>query len=417
MKKILNILFLFSVFIGFSQKNVGNKNGLNLFPPAVPIGNLVSDDFTNFGKWTTTSPAGAFSVSGGDLLINKAVGGGYNLNDYTLLTSYGGSCLENWTIDVLFKVTEKSAACTGFFVGVKSTASFGATNHHVIQFNTNSSSGKLLYYMAGATGASSTSATGLSFSLNDECRLVVSRKADASNGQYFTATVYNLTTPSSLSFNFNFSEAYPITIGTPPTSQFAIYAGVGTLTIHSFSVTTQLYKNANIIALGNSITKGLYSLAYSTRWFSLATAGSVKTNYAMGGPGDRTTQALERVNEINIFNPKTLLVAIGGNDLEAGVALATVQANYQSFINSVTKAGRTIIHLKPTPRDAFNFTTWNAWLDATYGTNNVVDDWTPLKGAGTDLGATWDAGDGVHPNATGHAAIATAVAPFLIGKL
>lgn len=385
------------------------------WPKPTPYGSLISDTFSNGNDWTVTSPASAFSFNGTDMLLNKAVGGGYNLNDYALNTGYGGSCLENWTIDCYFKVTEKSASCNGFFIGVKSTAAFGGTNHHIVQFNTNSGSGKIAFYLAGATSATVTSAGALTFAVNDECRLVLSRTADSINGHVYSATVYNLTNPNNISLSYTFSESYPITIGTPPTSQFAVYSGVGTLTIHSFDVSTTMYKNANFMVVGNSISKGLYSLAYSARWATTIFAGSSKLNYVCGGPGDRTTNILERINEIKNFNARYLILAFGGNDLEAGVAIGTVQANYLNIYNQLVKRGRVIYHCKPTPRDLYDFTTWNAWLDSNF--SNVIDTWTPLKGVGTDLGAAYDAGDGVHPNATGHTAISNAVRPIIISKL
>lgn len=385
------------------------------WPSPVPYGSLISDTFSSGSDWTITSPASAFSFSGGDLLLNKAVGGGYNLNDYMLHTAYGGSCLENWTITCLFKVTEKSASSNGFYIGVKSTATFGSANHHIVQFNTNSSSGKIALYLSGATTATSTSAGALTFAVNDECSLVLTRTADGTDQQKITATVTNITNPNSVVLAYTFLETYPVTIGTPPTSQFAIYSGVGTVTIHSFDVTTNMYKNPNFAVIGNSIVRGIYSGSYNARWTSLTFLNSSKINYSMGGPGDRTVNVLDRINEIKTFNPKNIILAVGGNDLDNGVALGTTQANYVNIVNQLTKKGRTIYHCKPTPRNSFDFTAWNAWLDSTF--SNVIDTWTPLKGAGTGLAAADDSGDGTHPDASGHVNIANTVRPIVLSKL
>jgi len=418
MKKLIFVLFLVT---GCNKTNkeemlpiIDSKAG---WAAPTPYGSLISESFSSLSDWTQTSPDTAFSVSGGDLLIDKSVGGGYNFNDYMAQTAYGGSCIENYTITVPFKLTEISAGSTGFAVGVRSTATWYSNLHNIVQFNTNSGAGgkKIYFYMGGATTATTSSAAALTCAVNDECTLVLTMENNAANGYKLTATATNITNPNSISHSYTFGESYPQTIGVPPTSYFSIYALVGTVTLHSFDVTTSMYKNANFNVIGNSITRGLYSASYAARWGTTIFSGSSKINYAMGGPGDRTESILHRLPEIKAFNAKNLILAYGGNDLEGGVAIATVQSNYRNIYNQLVKNGRTIYHCKPTPRDAYDFTTWNAWLDSNF--TNVIDTWTPLKGVGTDLGATYDSGDGIHPNAAGHTAMSNAVRPVILSKL
>jgi len=54
-------------------------------------------------------------------------------------------------------------------------------------------------------------------------------------------------------------------------------------------------------------------------------------------------------------------------------------------------------------------TTLNTFIDTYSPGDLVLDTFTPLKGAGTDLGASYDSGDGTHPNATGNTAIANVI--------
>lgn len=387
------------------------------WPATEAFGNLINDTFTSLSDWTETSPDTAFSVSGGDLLINKSVGGGYNFNDYLAQTAYGGSCIDNWTITVPFKLTEISASATGFAVGVRSTATWYSNLHNIVQFNTNSGAGgkKLYFYMGGATSATTTSASALTCAVNDECTLVVTMTGDTTNGYRITATATNLTNPNSISHSYTFIGTYPTTIGIPPTSYFSIYALPGTVTLHSYTVSTALLKNINIAAIGDSITAWLYAGTYGGRWFNQAVLGSTKTNYAMGGPGDRTETVLHRIPQITAFNPNYIILAIGGNDLEGGVAIGTVQTRYQSIVTQLTKAGRTIYHCKPTPRNAYNFATWNAWLDSNF--TNVIDTNTQLLGTGYTLAATYNATDNVHINLAGHTLVGSIVRTAILSKL
>ncbi len=378
----------------------------------LPIGNLINDSFSGAAlssNWTATNPNTTITVSGGDLLLNRSVGGGYQLNsDYLLYTGYGGTCLEDWTITVPFKITETSATSTGFAIGVKSTANWYSNYWYLVQFNTNSGAGnkKLYFYMAGATTATTISSTALTAALNDECTLTVTRSADTTNGQKITATVTNLTNPNSVSHSYTFTEAYQITVGSPPTCYFAIFPFVGQITLHSFTVSTAYYKNCNIITRGDSITRGVYALSYTNRWTTLFFGSSLKKNYSCGGPGDRTTSVLDNIPELLLFKPKFVVLMIGGNDLAGGVAIGTVQTNYQSIVTQLIAGGITVWHCMTPPRNGYDYTTWNSWLSSTY--LNVVNTFTNLKAAvGTGLNAAYNSGDGTHENTAGHALIAS----------
>jgi len=377
------------------------------------LGTLINDTFTGAAldsNWTQTKPNTTVTVNGGDLELSRAVGGGYQLNsDYLRYTGYGGSCLEDYTMTVNFKITEISASSTGFAIGVKTTATWYSDYWHIIQFNTNSGAGgkKLYFYMAGATVATTTSATALTCAVNDECTLTIVRSADAVNSQRLTATVTNITNPNSVTHYYQFTEAYPVTIGTPPTSYFSIFPLVGNVTLHNFTVTTGWYRDINMLAVGDSITRGLYSLSYSNRWTSQVFNGTTRIDYSTGDIGGRTSSTIDRLPEILSLRPRYILLMIGGNDLAGGVAIGTAQANYQTIVNTLTAAGIIVYHCLPTPRDATDYTTWNTWISSTY--QKVIDTWTPLKGAGTDLAAAYDSGDGTHPNTAGHTLIANTI--------
>lgn len=363
-------------------------------------GTIVSSNFGSGwfdGNWTETVSNATFTESGNDVIIVND--GTNNFGQYAVYDDYH-TCLEYWSMTIPFKATQVTG--TGFAVGLKSSNT-GAANHHALQFNPGT--GKIAFYMAGATSATSTSSGTMTFSLNDEMEMIIAR----TDLNTMTGTLYNLTTDptraAGITLSYTFSQTYPVTVGSPPTSQFVIFPLNGTFTLHSISFTSTEQKYGQGYFVGDSMTRGLYSVNSYDRFASMVASMSDGVFGVGGGPGDRTTSVINRLPEIIALNPYYVYLMIGGNDLEAGVAISTVQTNYASIVTEIKAAGIGVVHLKPTPRDAYDFTTWNAWLDSTYTTDTVIDTWTPLAN-GVLLNNTFDAGDDLHINQFGHALVA-----------
>jgi lysophospholipase L1-like esterase len=62
-----------------------------------------------------------------------------------------------------------------------------------------------------------------------------------------------------------------------------------------------------------------------------------------GVPGDTTARALERMDEVLKFNPKVVIITLGGNDLKNGVAKEQVFGNLELMIKRFQQAGAAVV--------------------------------------------------------------------------
>ena len=377
------------------------------------LGQLAYDDFdraTLGPDWSVANIGGASAViSGNELLLSN---GTALTTEYILYTAYT-TCLENWRLYVPFKCTEKSATSSGFAIGLRGLTNAGGgqrTNFIQINLSTGGNGGKT--FIETQTGASAVvlqaTSAAIGFALNDEMALEVVRQ-----GQTITCTSWNYTTPASVvnTFTYNTNAA---AVPLHSTAQIPIYIIRGTQTIHSISFSSIEKQNPQMIMVGDSITYGAYPSSSTTvntlRWSNQTMLFSSKPFVVLGGSGDTTSVIMQRTTEMVLLKPKYALFMFGGNDILAGVAAGTYQANYRTIRNTLTAAGIKVIHCKATPRTTTDITALNTWITSEYANVDfIVDTYTPLKGAGTSLSATYDSGDGVHPNAAGHALIGTTI--------
>lgn len=122
------------------------------------------------------------------------------------------------------------------------------------------------------------------------------------------------------------------------------------------------------------------------------------------GSGDKSREVLLRLAEIIALKPATVYLLIGTND----TVIATWQANVVSIVAGLRAAGIRVITMTPGPMNATNKKPMRDSLFAMYPTS-TIDLYTPLLGTGFAMNATYDSGDGVHPNQLGHNLIASTI--------
>ncbi len=179
-----------------------------------------------------------------------------------------------------------------------------------------------------------------------------------------------------------------------------------------------------MVLFGDSITQG----AAASGWYTGANmqAGyptTLITNAGIGG--NRTDQMLARINtDVIAYAPQITIVEGGGNDITQGFSAASVISSLDGIYTALAAAGSIIIASTVLPSTNMDtgseqtaITTVNAWIRANYTTypNTFLCDWNPPM---TDGVSEWapHAGytsDGVHPNTTGGAVMAAALAPVL----
>lgn len=380
--------------------------------PGIELGTIFTDQFARASLGTNYTADGvvAWTTDGAKLITSSGTG----VFTDRLRRSFNPTCLERHSITVDFKQTSAIGATSyGIAIGV-----FSSNNNdrrsYAIQVQTSSGANLGKSYLRISTGAGApaytiekTSTGSVVVNQNDSLRVVVTRTQNA-----VAWTVYNLTLGTSYSESHTFSLAYAAGAKVPHGGgQFVLHALGGVLHITDWNVTSLDKKNVKPLFIGDSITYGLFSSTIADRWADEVMAGSVNSYTVSGGPSDKTAEVLERINELILINPRYAVLMIGGNDVQFGIAAGTRNANYLSIVNQLKAAGITVVHCYATPRDAYDMTAWNAHILATYGgTDVVIDTFTPLADSGlTTLAAAYDSTDGVHPNAAGHALVASTI--------
>lgn len=388
--------------------------------PIQTLGQVCYDDFDRASlgtAWTTALATATATISGNELLLANGSGLTTEYIRYNAFTT----CLEKWRVYTTFQCTAKNATSHGLAIGLRGLTNAGGGQRSVfaqVSLSSGANGGKtFIYTQSGASAAAlvSTAGSAIAFSLNDELAFELLR-----NFQTITATIYNVTTGASVAHSFTLNTN-PAAATWNATAQMAIYLMGGTQTLHNISLNSDETTNANVAVVGDSITYGAYtstSIEKNTlRWSNQAMLYSSLPFVVLGGPGDDTANVLLHVGEIIRLSPKYVLLMIGGNDILYGVAAGIYQANYKSIRNTLTLNGIKVIHCLATPRTTTNITAINTFILSEYtNVDFIVDTYTPLKGAGTSLSVTYDSGDGVHPNAAGHALAGTTVrqsVPFI----
>ncbi len=172
-------------------------------------------------------------------------------------------------------------------------------------------------------------------------------------------------------------------------------------------ITNYPSKGNDIIAFGDSLIEGVGS----TQGNDLVSVLSRKIGQPiinLGKSGDTTQDGLLRIGEIDKYNPKVVIVLLGGNDYLKKIPESETNKNLQSIIKNIEAKGAIVLLLgvqggvlKDNFKDDFEN------LSDTYNTAYVPN---VLKGL---IGNPKYMSDYVHPNDVGYAKIADRVYPVL----
>lgn len=167
-------------------------------------------------------------------------------------------------------------------------------------------------------------------------------------------------------------------------------------------------QGADIIAFGDSLISG-YGASKGGGLVADLSKKLGKPIINLGHSGDTTAAALARVDEIDRYHPKVVIVLLGGNDALRGVPVDTTFSNLAKIVAHIQSDGAAVLLLGvrggiPTDPYAAKFST----LSQNYRTGYVPD---VLSGL---LGEKEYMYDAVHPNDAGYAKIAERVYPALL---
>lgn len=121
---------------------------------------------------------------------------------------------------------------------------------------------------------------------------------------------------------------------------------------------------------------------------------------------------------------QTVVILIGTNDITAGVALSTIEANIQSAANKGASAGCTVCLCSVPPRNAWDATQnakrdgLNSWIQSHAAASGYrfADVYTAVRDSGDPdiINSAYDAGDGLHFTTAGLQAVADTVYSALL---
>ena len=219
-------------------------------------------------------------------------------------------------------------------------------------------------------------------------------------------------------YTYNLTSGQPIL---PNTGTFGFVSFNDNFSILGTSLFSTDTAYATGVLAGDSKFQG-----YRDTYFVNRPYVSLEANYPpfvqYSGQGDRTTDFINKWQEVQLLNPEYWIWELGSNDLRNLVPLATVEANALKCYNLMSpKGSSTKVYIVVMPEDStagsfpgIGQTNYYNWLVSVAGTSImpnatvITSIWTGLAGATPGvLAAAYNSGDNIHPNAAG-AAVVTA---------
>ncbi len=110
----------------------------------------------------------------------------------------------------------------------------------------------------------------------------------------------------------------------------------------ALSVTNYPSKGSDIIAFGDSLVAG-YGSSQPGGFVSMLAQDIGEPIVNLGQDGDTTQGALGRVKELNKYNPKVVILLVGGNDFLNKLDMTQAFANIGQIIESIQNRGAVVL--------------------------------------------------------------------------
>jgi lysophospholipase L1-like esterase len=393
---------------GNNTEQSATLGGLEVLLPSPPldiVGTVYNDNFNSpplNAEFSTTLTLGAEYNITTNLLASPSFSG--FTKSITLIRQ---QALDSWSQEIAFKPTAVGTTSYGVGLGIKSVNATAYPTSLIGQVFLHDAGdglkGKIrLYKKEDTSEIISTSATGLAFSQNDNLSLEMKRELNV-----FTFTFKNLTLATQLVLTQTYA-LNDLVLTLPNTGQLKIYFFGGTYQVTNYKYNNLGFENG-VVYIGDSITTG-YNVANFSDAYISNVADTRNWNY-FGGQADRSLEIKNALPQILQNNPKYAVVFIGTNDAAFAYSLATYKSNLQYIVDYLISNEITPFLITPVPLNSVNTSTYvTACLEVAsdYGIS-VINAFALLKDSiGTGYNPIYD-GDGVHPNALGHALIAETI--------
>ncbi len=167
-------------------------------------------------------------------------------------------------------------------------------------------------------------------------------------------------------------------------------------------------EGADIVAFGDSLIFGVGATSDSTNFVSILSRRIGKPIVNLGVSGNTTADGLSRLNQLDKYKPKVVILLLGGNDYLRKVPIDTTFTNLEKIIKNIQSRGAVVLLLGVRGgiiNDKFDerFEELAEKTQSAY-VSNVLD--------GLITKNEYMA-DAIHPNDTGYAKIAARVYPVL----
>lgn len=386
----------------YANGTVGNainqvKN--NVDADGVFFDTAAGDTFTGQTQYPTNA---ALTVTPSKAAFNAAVA---TVSDIKVEQPDGNLlkfCFDNWTIEATYTVTSFPAAdAVGFLTGFLdyNPLPFGG------EVKAHPGSATQFFarlFLNNAIVANDTS--GFSFTAGDKVVVQVVYAADTLTYKFTfgAGSQRSLTTTMVLTAT---SYELPRLFVNP-----VVRMTTGVFELNSLKVYAK-YPKAKFAFVGDSLTQGRFVTTFADGFPQLMRTQFPNGVLVCGAPSAKVGDWLVPIYSVTAMAPRYAFILLGTNDVTTGVPLATFQTNYTSLLNKLVAAGITPIIMTIPPNGNSNTPSFNTWLKGLG--YQYIDIYTTLYGSGNSMNATYDSGDGIHPNTAGNLAIYNAIMTFI----
>lgn len=172
-------------------------------------------------------------------------------------------------------------------------------------------------------------------------------------------------------------------------------------------ITNYPSQGTDIIAFGDSLIEGV-GASQGSDFVSVLSKRIGKPIVNLGVSGDTTTQGLARIQELDEYSPKVVLLLLGGNDAIQKISQEQTFENLSNIIQEIQKRGAVVLLLGVRGKVLSDpYESEFKKLASTYDTAYVPNVLDGLFGNREYMSDT------VHPNDAGYAKIAERIEPVL----